>query len=439
MNMEISKKYTSKNLIKFSLPSIFMMIFMSLYTIIDGIFVARYVGSDGLSSLNILYPWIIIIFGIALMMGSGGSALVSKKIGEGDMEEGNNIFSLTTFILFILSIFISLLTIMFNREISIFLGANDALLKYTMDYLGIISIFFPFLVLQTLYQFFFVTVGKPRIGMILIVTAGITNMILDFVFVGLFKAGVSGAALATGIGQLIPAIYGSIYFFIQKKGLHFTKFYTNMNYLIQVCKNGISEMISQLSNTVVTIMFNVILLKIAEENGVAAITAILYGQFIFSAIFIGFTMGVSPIFGYFFGAKDYDEIKRIHKICCKFIFRTSFIIVIASFLASDLVMLIFFKQRGELFYLAKRGFLLYSLCYLVFGYNIYMSGVFTALSDGKTSAIISILRTLVFIVIFLLILPQIFGIDGVWLAVPVSEVLTSIVAHYYNKKIVNMK
>lgn len=431
MESIISRRFSGISLIQFAIPSMLMMICMSLYTIVDGIFVSHFVGSNALSAINIVWPVMNIIIAMGLMIGTGGNAIISKLQGEGNPIKGNEIFTFIVFVAIAIGTAVAIASNVWTESISRLLGANEVLLDDAKAYLSTMALFAPVSMLQIMFQSLFVTAGQPRLGMMLTMAAGLANIILDYLFIVLFKMGVIGAALATGLGQMIPALVGLIFFSNQTRSVHFTLWTLHIRAFLKVCYNGVSEMVSQVSTAIVTFMFNIILIGMAGPDGVAAITAILYAHFIFVSLFIGFTMGVAPIFGYFYGAQDYGEIQRLYKICRRFAIITSLALFGVAWLGVDTIMGFFFQPGAEVYYLSKDGFVIYSVAYLFSGVSIFISGVFTALSDGKTSAIISAMRTFVCIVIALLVLPKLWGLFGVWVAVPIAEAITIVMALYF--------
>lgn len=425
MSTSINKNFTPFSLLKFAMPSIIMMILMSLYTITDGIFISRYIGSNALSSLNIVFPVINIAIAISTMLGTGGNAIISKYLGEGKKEAANECLTLFVAVSILLSILILTITLIFLTPISRFLGASDILLSDCRKYLGYSIIFAPACMLQTIFQSYFVTAGKPTLGLVLTISAGITNVVLDYVFIARLDLGIKGAALATGIGQCIPAVVGLVFFIFAKNNLHFTKITLRFRELGMACYNGSSEMVTQLSIAIVTFLFNIVLMKIAGEKGVAAITILLYGQFLFNAFYLGFSIGISPIVGFQYGAKAKDKLKNIYKVSFIFVAVSSVILTIMALILTTPIMTIFTNDK-KTFELAAPAFRIFAISFLFSGLNITSSGFFTALSNGKISAIISFCRTLVFTVISLLFLPQLLGINGAWIAIPVAEFITLI-------------
>lgn len=431
MSNSITKDFKFFSLIRFALPTIIMMVFMSLYTIIDGIFISRLIGTDALSASNIVYPVISIILAVGIMLSTGGSALIAKKLGEGKDIEAREDFSFLIIVSFLFSIVILLLGNIFIYPIVRALGSTDVLLPYCVDYLSISLFLAPAAMLQIMFQTFFVTAGKPFIGLILTISGGIANMVLDYLFMGPFHMGISGAALATGIGQLIPAVIGLFYFFFTRNSLYITKPVFRFHIIKESCFNGSSEMVTNLSSAIVTYLFNVTMLKFLGEPGVAAITIVLYGQFLFNALYLGFSMGVAPVISYNHGSQNLSLLKRIFKICIGFISVSSVIITSVALVSSPFIVEIFTPKGTDTYTIAKTGFFLFSINYIFAGINIFSSSMFTAFSDGKVSALISFVRTFVLIVLNIILLPYMIGVNGVWLAVPMAEFMTLFLSVYF--------
>ncbi|BBF42143.1 multi antimicrobial extrusion protein (Na(+)/drug antiporter), MATE family of MDR efflux pumps [Lachnospiraceae bacterium KM106-2] len=431
MKTNISKHFTLPSLIWYTLPSMIMMIFMSIYTIADGVIVSQYLGDSALSALNIVYPVIFLVNGIGVMLGTGGSAIIAKKIGEGDIKSAREHFSFFVFSSVLITLVITIITVIFQDPIIRLLGANDALLAQCKAYLMPSILFASITVLQLLFQCYFSTAGKPNYSLILTIAGGLINIVLDLLFLGRFNFGISGAAIATILGQSILAAFGLLYFFTKKNDLHFTKFQIDIKSLLQACFNGSSEMVSNLANAVVTFLFNIIMMKLAGESGVAAITIILYGQFLFNSLYLGFSIGVSPIISYQYGAKNKEELQNITRISLRFLTITSILILGISLFSSDWIVGVFVKSHTKTYALAAFGFSIFAINYLFSGLNIFCSGLFTALSDGKHSAILSFLRTFFWMIVSLLLLPNLIGITGVWIAVPVAEFSTLLLSLYF--------
>ncbi len=433
MSHSINQDITPLGLLKFAAPSIVMMVFMSLYTIVDGIFVSRFLGSNALSSLNIVYPVINVAIALSTMIGTGGSAIISKYLGEGKKERAREALTQFVVLAVVLSVVLLVFSEMFLTPVSRFLGASDVLLADCRVYLGASMLFAPACMLQVVFQSFMVTAGRPGLGLLLMTGAGISNMILDYVLIVPCQMGIAGAALATGIGQCIPAVVGLCFFLFSKQDLHFCRFKISGKEILNACYNGSSEMISQLSNAVITFLFNIVMMSLAGEHGVAAITILLYGQFLFNAAYMGFSIGISPIVGFQYGAGNRTKLRKIYRVSFVFVAISSIVVTVAAVFFSPAIVSVFTKEPRT-WELASVGFRMFAVNFLFSGINIASSGFFTALSNGKISALISFSRTLVFIVISLLILPRIFGIVGAWIAVPVAEFLTLMISGWMHRK-----
>lgn len=428
----LAKDFNTGSLLKFAFPTISMMLFMGLYTIVDTIFVSRFVNTNALSAINIVCPVINLIVGLGTMIATGGSAIVARKMGAGEPKRAKQDFTLLILFGFILGIVIFILGIIFIDEIIYALGADKVLFPYCKDYLTIILLFTPASMLQVLFQNLFVTAGKPTLGLVLSVSAGVMNIVFDYLFMVIFDMGIAGAGLGTGIGYLIPAITGLIVFCKKSGTLSFVKPIIDIKVLGESCINGSSEMVSQLSTAITTFFFNRTMMKLLGVNGVASITIIIYTQFLLTTLFIGFSMGVAPVISYNFGANNYYGLKKIYKICISFIFVGSLFIFALSFINGNSLVRLFTGTNEAVYKIAINGFMIFVFSFLFSGFNIFSSAIFTALSNGKLSALISFLRTFGFIMIGLLIMPQFIGITGVWLAVPVAEILTLCISLYLN-------
>ena len=431
MGNSIAKDFRFFSLLKFALPTMIMMVFMSLYTIVDGIFVSRILGSNALSSVNIVFPVLNLSIGFGVMFATGGSAIIARKFGgHKDQEAREDFTSIVLFgilIAFIIMIFGNL----FIEPIVKVLGATDVLLSYCKDYLSVSLFLVPACMLQLLFQTFFVTAGKPALGLSLTILGGLANMVLDYIFMGPLQMGIKGAALATGIGQLIPALAGLIYFFVKRDSLYFVKPDIRLSVIIESCFNGSSEMVSNLSGAVITYLYNIIMLKFLGESGVAAITIVLYGQFLFNALYLGFSIGVAPVISFNYGSGNQKLLKRLFKICTAFISVSSLVITVFALLSSELIVSIFTPSGNPVHQIALTGFFIFSFNYVFAGLNIFASGLFTALSNGKISAAISFVRTFAMLIISMIVLPYFFGVTGVWLAVPAAEAMTLLLSLYF--------
>lgn len=431
MSNSIAKDFKFFSLLQFAFPTMVMMVFMSLYTIVDGIFISRLVGTNALSAANIVYPPLSLVIAIGVMLATGGSAIIAKQLGEKRDDEARANFSFIILVGLIIGFVIMILGNLFIDPIVRMLGSTDALLDYCIDYLSILLYMTPSCILQSLFQTFLVTAGKPVFGLILTIGGGIANMILDYVFMGPLQMGIAGAALATGIGQLIPAIIGLCYFIFVKQSLYFVKPHFHWNILKESCLNGSSEMVTHLSTAVVTYLFNIMMLKLLGESGVAAITIILYGQFLFNAMYMGFSMGVAPVISYNHGSRNHKMLKKLFKICIRFISVSSVVITAFALVTSPYIVEIFTPKGTDTYEIARSGFFLFSINYIFAGINIFSSSMFTAFSNGKISAIISFVRTFVLIVINILVLPYLIDVNGIWLSIPIAEFMTLFLSIYY--------
>lgn len=355
-------------------------------------------------------------------------------MGEGKNEEARNAFSLIVYTGIFLGICISIFGNIFLNEIIRFLGASPALEKYSYDYLKIIIFFAPFFILQILFQTFFITAGRPELGLRMTIVSGISNAVLDYLFMKTFAMGMIGAALATVSGYLIISIFGIVYFLKKRNNLYFVKVKIEWKTLIESCINGSSEMVTDISSGVVTFLFNIVMMKYMGEKGVAAITIILYSQFVFIAVYLGFSMGTAPIISYNYGNQNKKQLKRIFKICSKLIMGSSVGVFLLSLIFAKYIVGFFASEGTEVYNIAIKGFSLFAIAYIFAGYNIFSSSLFTALSNGKISAVISFMRTLVFIVLGIFFLPMIFQVNGIWLAVPFAEILSILVSLFFIRR-----
>lgn len=432
----LDKNITAKSLFLFALPSIIGMVFMNLYTMVDGMFVSRLVGTDALSAINIVFPIIMTVIAISTMLSTGGNAIISKKMGERKEKEARRDFSTIVFISIALSFIISLLSFIFINPLLKFLGATDSIYSYCFNYAAISLIFLPATMFSIVFQTFFITIGKSNLGLTFTIIGGISNVILDYVFIKVLNFGISGAAIATGIGYSIPGLLGLAYFIFNRKNSLYivkTKIF-NLKLLSETCINGSSEMVSSLSASIVTLLFNNILMKLIGVDGVAAVTVILYIEGLLVAIFMGYSMGCSSLISFNYGKRDNYRLNKIYKFSLIGILITSILIFMLGVFKSNLLVSIFTSKGTNVYELSNMGLKIFSISFLFMGLNLFTSALFTALSNGKISAIISFLRSLVFIVISILTLPLLIGINGVWLSVPVAELLSLIVSIFYLKK-----
>lgn len=424
----LSQDFDIKSLLKFAFPTIVMMLLMGMYTIVDTIFVARFAGTNALSALNVVCPVINLTVGLGTMLATGGSAVAARKMGAGENVRASQDFTLIVAAGALLGVTITVLGTAWIDRIIWGLGASRILFPYCREYLFILLLFAPASMMQVLFQNLIVTAGRPGIGMALGVSAGAANILFDYIFMVPLQMGIKGAALGTGIGYLIPTAAGALFFASGSGSLHFRKPVMDIFVLAESCSNGFSEMVSQAASAVATFLFNRIMMKLLGEDGVAAITIIIYTQFLLTALYIGFSMGAAPVISFNYGKQDNARLKKVFSICMRFIILVSIVIFGTSYVfGSPLVS--FFAEKGTPVYeIARKGFLIFPFSFLFCGVNIFTSATFTALSNGKLSAVLSFLRTFGLILPLLLILPEFMGVAGVWLAVPAAELLTAAVA-----------
>ena len=429
MNIQISDRFNYSKLIKFTIPSILMMFVTSIYIIVDGFFVSNYVGKNAFSSLNIIFPFVLLFSTFSFMIGSGGCALVAKNLGEGKSQKANEIFSMLMFTLVLVGISLSILGIIFIKPISILLGATPELLENCMIYGIILFIALPGFMLQIAFQNFVIVADKPSMGLQISILAGITNIVLDFLFIIVFKWGIAGAACATGLSQILGGIV-PLYYFLSKKNnsrIKFVKFNWDFRALLISCANGSSEMMTNLSNSILNILYNLQLIKYFGMNGVSAFGIILYVSLVFTGVYMGYAIGVSPVISYHFGAGNKDELHSLLKKSLILTISSSVVLTVIAEWTAPFLSEIFVGYDKELLALSITGLRLYSLSYLVSGINIFASAYFTALNNGVVSSLISFLRTLVFQVAMILLLPIILGENSIWYAILVAELLCLVV------------
>ncbi len=436
----LARDFNMLALLKYTLPSVFMMVFMSTYTIVDGVFVANLVSEDALSAVNLIYPLFGVVMALGLMFATGGNAIIARLMGEGRNQEARQFLSVIFIIGTAIGAVLTIFVYAFPNLLLSFLGVSESLYSLSSDYLLSLAGFAIPIFYLVFVQSFLVTAGKPTLGLIICIAGGITNMVLDYFLISpdFMDLGIAGAGLATGIGNSLPGIFGLVYFFVKRKGdLYFVKPKWNGLFILKSMYNGLSELIGSLAISITTIMFNTILLSIAGESGVAAISVILYIQQFQTAIYFGFTLGVAPIISYKFGEKNNLGLSKVIRKSLIFNGVVSVLVIALTFIFANEAVAIFISRESQTFAMAKEGLLVFLPAYICMGLNIFFSAMFTALSNGKASAIISISRSLVFIVISLLIFPNIFGIVGVWIAVPIAEFLSIAVGFYFYKRYKN--
>ena len=429
MKIKLSDHFTYRSLLRFTLPSIAMMIFTSIYGVVDGYFVSNFVGKTPFAAVNFIMPFLMILGAIGFMFGTGGSALVSKTMGEGNKERANRDFSLFVYFSAVTGILIAIIGIIFIVPIAAMLGAEGTMLTDSVTYGRVILMALPAYILQMEFQSFFVTAEKPQLGLAVTLISGLTNMVLDALFVAVFNFGLTGAAAATALSQAVGGIISFLYFLLPNTSiLRLTKTGFNGRSLLKACTNGSSEFMSNVSISLVSMLYNIQLLKYAGENGVAAYGVLMYVSMIFSAAFIGYSIGTAPVIGFNYGAGNDKELKGLLRKSIHIILIFSVcMLIFAECLAMPLSKL-FVGYDAELMSLTCRGFRIYSFAFLFMGFAIFSSGFFTALNDGLTSAVISFLRTLVFQVIAVILIPLVLDIDGIWLSIVISEMMAVVVS-----------
>jgi putative MATE family efflux protein len=428
MKIQLSDSFDYKKLLRFTFPSIIMMVFTSIYGVVDGFFVSNFVGKTPFAAVNFIMPFLMILGTVGFMFGTGGSALIAITMGAGDKERAKRLFSLFIYVSAICGILIGALGIVVIRPVAAWLGAEGELLDNCVVYGRIILAVLPALILQYEFQSFFITAEKPKLGLAVTVAAGVANMVLDALFVGVLRWGLVGAAAATAISQSVGGIIPLIYFGRPNTSLlRLTRTKFDGRALLKACTNGSSELMSNISMSVVGMLYNIQLMKYAGEDGVATYGVLMYVNMIFLAAFIGYSVGVAPVIGYHYGAGNHGELKGLLKKSLVLIGIFSVgMVALAEGLARPLA-LIFVGYDPELLDMTLRGFLVYSFSFLFAGLAIYGSSFFTALGNGLVSALISFLRTLVFQVAAVLIFPLIWGLDGIWFSIVAAELVAALV------------
>ena len=424
--IQLSSHFTYGKLVRFTLPSIIMMIFTSVYGIVDGFFVSRFAGKTPFAAVNLIMPYLMLLGAIGFMFGAGGSALIGKTLGEGKRDEAKRIFSFLVYFSFALGVLLSALGILFLPAVAMALGASGEMLSDCVVYGRIILLALPFFLMQYEFQSFFITAEKPKLGLAVTVASGVANMLLDALLVGIIPLGLVGAAVATAVSQFVGGALPLIYFARKNNSLlSLCKSEFLGRALLRTVANGSSELMSNISMSAVSMLYNAQLMKYAGEDGVAAYGVLMYVGMIFVAVFIGYSVGTAPVVSYHFGSGNRVELKGLFRKSMTLILSSSVCMVILSLLLSYPLSLLFVGYDAELLSLTVRGFLFFSLSFLFSGVAIYGSAFFTALNNGLISALISFLRTLVFQVLAVLLLPLLWGIDGVWSSIIAAELFAA--------------
>lgn len=432
MNIQLSEHFTYRKLLRFTLPSIVMMIFTSIYGVVDGIFVSNFAGKIPFAAVNLIMPYLMLFGVVGLMVGTGGTALVSKMLGAGDKKRANDIFSMLTLICVVSGLVLTVVSIAFLRPAAILMGATGQMLEDCVTYGRIVQLALTAYILQYAFQSFCVTAEKPNLSLVMMVVAGVCNIVLDALFVAVFRWGLVGAAAATAIAQFAGAAIPLIYFARPNDSLlRFTKSRFDGRALLQTCFNGSSELMSNLSMSLVGILYNLQLLRYAGDDGVAAYGIIMYVNFTFLSVYIGFAIGSAPLIGFNHGADNRPELKSLFRKSMTILSVFSVVMTVVAELLARPLARIFVSYDPGLLEMTVRGFRIYALSFLLCGINIFGSSMFTALNNGLISAAISFLRTLVCQIAAILLLPMIFDLDGIWLSVVVAELGSLVLTGYF--------
>lgn len=428
MNIQLSDHFTYRRLIRFVIPSVAMMILTSIYGVVDGLFVSNFVGKTPFAAVNLVIPFTMILGAFGFMLGTGGTALVAKTLGEGRQEEANRIFSMLIYFALGLGVLLTIFGIAVLKRIVIKMGADDAMLRHCMIYGRIVLLGIPFYMLQNMFQNFLIAAEKPQLGLIVTIAAGVTNMVLDALFIAVLGWGVAGAAAATALGQCVGGLVPFVYF-ARKNSSRLALVKTKLlgGALLRICTNGSSELVSNISMSSVGMLYNAQLMKVAGENGVAAYGVILYVNFIFIAIYLGYAYGSAPIVAFNYGAGQKAELQNVLKKSLKLLLGTGIVLLSIGVLFAGVLSGLFVGYDAQLYAMTVRGLRFYAVSFLLSGFNIFGSSFFTALNNGMVSAAISFLRTVVFEVAAVLILPLFFGLDGVWCAITVAELASILI------------
>lgn len=428
MHIQLSDHFTYGRLIRFVIPSVAMMIFTSIYGVVDGLFVSNFVGKTPFAAVNLIIPFCMVLDSFGFMLGTGGTALVAKTLGEGKEALANQIFSMLIYFAIGLGVLLAGFGIVFAEPIAAKLGAEGEMLKYCVLYCRVLLLGLPVFMLQTMFQSFLITAEKPQMGLAVTIAAGLTNMLLDALFIAVFRWGVVGAAAATATSRLVGGIVPFLFFARKNNSkLRLTKTRFMGGPLWRTCTNGSSELVTNVSMSLVGMLYNIQLLKIAGENGVVAYGVIMYVNFIFIAIFLGYSFGTAPVISFNYGARNMTELQNVLKKSLKLLLGTGITLFLIAVASSALLSQIFVGCDAALYEMTVRGFRLYAISFLLCGFNIFGSSFFTALNNGVVSAVISFLRTVVFEVAAILLLPLIFKLDGIWCAITVAELAALVI------------
>lgn len=428
MTIQLSDHFNYRKLLRFTFPSIIMMIFTSIYGVIDGFFVSNFVGKTPFTAVNFIMPFLMILGAVGFMFGTGGSALIAKTMGEGNNQKANELFSMFVYVSLACGVVIAVLGILFIRPVAALLGAEGELLDQCVLYGRVCLVALPALMLQYEFQSFFVAAEKPQLGLYVTIAAGVTNIVLDALLVAVIPMGIVGAAAATALSQCVGGLVPLVYFGRKNSSLlRLTKAKFDGRSLVKACTNGSSELMSNISMSVVSMLYNAQLMKYAGEDGVAAYGVIMYVNMIFLAAFIGYSVGTAPVIGYHYGAGNHSELKGLLKKSLVIVLAFSGVMFVAAEILAKPLSMIFVSYDEGLLAMTLRGFRIYSFSFLFAGTAIFGSSFFTALNDGLISAAISFLRTLLFQVAAVLIFPLFWKIDGIWFSMVAAELMAAVV------------
>ncbi len=427
--IQLSDHFTFNKLLRFTFPSIIMMVFTSVYGVVDGFFVSNFAGKTAFAAINLIMPFLMILGGMGFMIGTGGTALVSLVLGQNNREKANRYFSMMIYLTGFMGVVLSVVGFLFMRPVADFLGATPEMMEDCVRYGRIIIVFTIFFMLQNVFQSFLIAAERPKLGLAATVAAGVTNMVLDALFVGGFRWGAAGAALATGLSQCVGGVLPLVYFIRPNTSpLQLVKCKIELRPLLQACVNGSSELMSNISSSVVSMLYNFQLLKYLGENGVSAYGVLMYVQFIFVAIYIGYAVGAAPVVSFHYGADNRTELRNMLRKSIILVCTASVVLTVLAFILASPLAQIFVGYDAELFALTRHAFHLFSFSFLLAGFNIFISSFFTALNNGAVSAAISFMRTLIFQTASVLILPLILGVDGIWWAITAAEIFACILS-----------
>ena len=427
--IQLSDHFTYRKLLQFVFPSIVMMIFTSIYGVVDGLFVSNYAGKTAFAAINLVMPFIMVLGGIGFMIGTGGTALVSKILGKGDQEKARRYFSMMILFTVLVGLILTVLGVVFMEPVALFLGATPEMLTDCVLYGRIVNAFTAAFMLQNVFQSFLIAAEKPKLGLAATVAAGVTNMVLDALFVAVFHWDIAGAAIATGLSQCVGGLFPLLYFLRPNTSkLRLVRTKLELQPILNACGNGSSELMSNISSSIVSMVYNFQLLKYLGEDGVSAYGVLMYVQFVFVAIYIGYSIGCAPIVGFHYGAQNHPELKNMLRMSVILMSASGVVLtVLARVLAAPLAKIFVGYDEG-LFTLTCHAFRLFSFAFLFAGFNIFASSFFTALGNGLISAAISFLRTLVFQTSSVILLPLLLGVDGIWYAITAAEIFATLIS-----------